>query len=118
MAAFFGAKLKSGADMVMDSVGFRRRLEGADLCLTGEGRLDRSSLGGKVVGGVARACRDAGVPCIALVGSVEPGVDFSVEGIAAFQIADVTVTALESMRQAETLIAAKVEDIVRNRLTR
>ena len=54
MAAFFGAKLKSGVEIVMEAVGFRGRLAEADLCLTGEGRLDRSSLRGKVVGGVAQ----------------------------------------------------------------
>ena len=57
MAAFFGAQLKPGVEMVMDAVGFRRRLAGADLCLTGEGRLDRSSLSGKVAAGVVRLPR-------------------------------------------------------------
>ena len=116
MAAFFGAKLSSGVQIVMDAVDFRRRLTGADLCLTGEGRLDRSSLSGKVVTGVARACREAQIPCIVLAGSIEPGVDFSVEGVTAFQIAGDTITVGESIQQAETLIAAKAKDILRSRL--
>jgi glycerate kinase len=113
MAAFFGAKLKSGVEIVMEAVGFGRRLAGADLCLTGEGRLDRSSLHGKVVGGVARACRDAPVPCIAIVGSIEPGVDFGAEGITALQIGDGTIALEESMEQAEILIAAKAQNILK-----
>jgi glycerate kinase len=116
MAAFFGAKLISGVEIVMDAVGFRRRLAGADLCLTGEGRLDRSSLSGKVVAGVGRACREAQVPCIALAGSVERGVDFGAEGITAIQIGDGTITAEQSMRQAETLIAARAQSILIGRL--
>jgi glycerate kinase len=112
MAAFFGAKLKSGVEVVMDAVGLRRRLAGADLCLTGEGRLDRSSLSGKVAVGVVRACREAEVPCIALAGSIEPGVDFGFEAV---QIADGAMTPEQSIRQAGTLIAAKVAEILRRR---
>jgi glycerate kinase len=113
MAAFFGASLKRGVEIVMDAVGFRRRLIGADLCLTGEGRLDRSSLSGKVVIGVARACREAQIRCIALAGSIEPGVDFGFEAV---KIGDDTITPEQSIEQAETLIAAKVENILRSRL--
>jgi glycerate 2-kinase len=116
MAAFFGAKLVRGVEIVMDAVGFRGRLAGADLCLTGEGRLDRSSLSGKVVCGVARACRDAGIPCIALAGSIEPGVDFGGEGITAIQIGGGAVTPEQSMQQAEALIAETSEGIMRRLL--
>jgi glycerate kinase len=73
MLAFFGATLRSGIDIVSDAVGLRRRLEGADLCITGEGRLDASSLSGKTVAGVAGLCREMGVPCVALVGSFGAG---------------------------------------------
>ena len=112
MAAFFGAQLKRGVEIVMDAVGLRQRLTGADLCLTGEGRLDRSSLSGKVVVGVALACRDAQVPCIALAGSIEPGVDFGLEAI---KIGDDVITQEQSIEQAQTLIAAKVAEILRSR---
>ena len=43
--------------------------------LTGEGRLDGQSACGKVVGQVARHCREAGVPCAALCGSIGPGAE-------------------------------------------
>lgn len=115
MVAFFGATLKSGVEMVIDAVGLRRRLADADVCLTGEGRLDRSSLSGKAVIGVARLCREVGIPCIALAGSIEPGVNFAAEGIAALEIGDGTMTLEQSMREAEELIAAKVQSILRTR---
>ena len=44
MLAFFGATLRSGFDIVSDATRLRERLAGADLCITGEGRLDASSL--------------------------------------------------------------------------
>jgi glycerate kinase len=69
MLAFFGATLRPGFDLVADAVHLRDRLRGAHLCLTGEGRLDKSSLAGKSAVGVARLCRELGVPCVAIVGS-------------------------------------------------
>ena len=49
---------------------FDRRAAGYDLIVTGEGRLDSQSLGGKVVSGVAGRCRALGVPAAALVGAL------------------------------------------------
>ena len=68
--AFLGATARRGIDLVLEAVDFRVRLAGADVCLTGEGRFDAGSLGGKSTVGVARACRDAGVPCVVVAGSV------------------------------------------------
>lgn len=66
--AAHGAELVSGADYVLDLLGFDRLLGEADLAITGEGRLDKQSAAGKVVGVVAGRCRAAGVPCVAIVG--------------------------------------------------
>ena len=68
--AFLGASARPGIGLVLEAVDFRRRLVGVDWCLTGEGRFDAGSLGGKGAVGVARACRDAGVPCVVVAGSV------------------------------------------------
>jgi glycerate kinase len=66
--AAHGAELVSGADFILDQVGFDRLLVDADLVVTGEGRLDEQSLEGKVVGVVAARCRRGGVRCTAVVG--------------------------------------------------
>lgn len=71
--AFLGAHAEPGVERVLSLVGFDRLLQGADLVVTGEGRLDAQTARGKVVAGVAAACARAGVPCVAVVGSVEPG---------------------------------------------
>ena len=55
---------------MLDTVNFDRRAAGYDLVVTGEGRLDSQSLGGKVVSGVAGRCRALGVPAAALVGAL------------------------------------------------
>lgn len=77
LAAMFGATLRSGVDLVIDATNLRERISQADLVITGEGRLDATSLGGKVVGGVARLCRELGKPCAAIVGDVDRSVDLS-----------------------------------------
>ena len=72
-AALLGAELEPGAPLVLDAVRFGERLEGAALCITGEGRLDETSLAGKAPAAVAAACGEAGVPCVALCGEVGLG---------------------------------------------
>ncbi len=69
-AALLGGTLRSGIETVLDTVDFDRRAAGYDLVVTGEGRLDSQSLGGKAVSGVAGRCRALGVPAAALVGAL------------------------------------------------
>jgi glycerate kinase len=68
LAAFCGAHLRSGAEVVFEAVRFSERLAGADLVVTGEGRFDETSLAGKVVGGALGAARRLEVPALVLCG--------------------------------------------------
>lgn len=68
--AFFGAELKRGIEAVLDTVRFEERIAGADFVITGEGKIDGQSLRGKVVIGVAKRAKAAGVPVLAIVGDV------------------------------------------------
>ncbi len=67
---FLGAKMVPGVDWVLDLVGLPEQLQGASLCVTGEGHADAQSAHGKVVSGVAARCAAAGVPCVAVVGGM------------------------------------------------
>ncbi len=58
-----------GIDGILDAVRFDERLRAADLVITGEGRLDRSSLSGKATVGIAQRASANGVRAIAIVGS-------------------------------------------------
>ena len=75
LKAFLGAELASGIDLVLDHCGAEERLAEADLVITGEGRLDATTLRGKGPVGVVRAARRQGVPAIALGGSLGDGLD-------------------------------------------
>jgi glycerate 2-kinase len=52
--AAFGARLVPGFELVAELVGLEESLARADIVMTGEGRLDRQSFAGKVVGEVTR----------------------------------------------------------------
>lgn len=71
--AFLGAALESGIDLIMRAVDFAGKLEGADLVITGEGKIDKSTAYGKVVAGVARAAKKYDIPVIAIGGQVVGG---------------------------------------------
>ena len=70
MAAFFDSRLQPGIETVLDTVRFNNLLEGADLVISGEGKIDTQSLRGKVVIGVARRAKQSHVPLIAVVGDI------------------------------------------------
>jgi glycerate kinase len=59
--AAIGAQLESGFEVVAQAAGFEHVLAGADLVVTGEGKLDRASFEGKVVGGVLEWAAEEGV---------------------------------------------------------
>jgi glycerate kinase len=69
--AALGAELVPGAELVLELVGFRERLRGAALAVTGEGTVDRTSAEGKASGAVVRACRAEGIRCVVFGGRVE-----------------------------------------------
>ncbi|MBE6702984.1 MAG: glycerate kinase [Ruminococcaceae bacterium] len=70
LLGFCGAAIRSGIDAVLEAVRFDRLLEGADAVITGEGKIDRQSLYGKAISGVANAAKSAGVPVYCLVGCI------------------------------------------------
>ena len=108
MAAMLGARLVPGAELVLDAVGFDERLDGAGLCITGEGRLDEQSMMGKAPGAVAARCREAEVPCVAVCGQLAllPGIVRRMGLVAAFPIRREAGTVEEALRHTETDLAA------------
>ena len=73
--AALGAELVEGAPTVLDLVGFDELLREADLAVTGEGRVDRTTAEGKAPGVVAARCAAAGVRCVVFGGRVVEPVD-------------------------------------------
>lgn len=70
LVSLLGAEVLPGSQMVAEAVGLAEELSDADLVLTGEGRLDTQSLGGKVVDAVQRYA-PAGAAVVAIAGAVQ-----------------------------------------------
>lgn len=115
LAAFLGAHLRSGVDLVMEAAGLARHLEGSDLVITGEGRLDGQTLRGKVPLGVARLAKRAGLPVVAIVGAIGEGAEeFYRHGIDAVEsITPGPMSLEEAMEKPGELIAAAAGRVMR-----
>ncbi|MEI6785198.1 MAG: glycerate kinase [Verrucomicrobiota bacterium] len=70
LLAFLRARLQPGFDLFAQQAALERRLRAADLVITGEGMIDRSTLMGKGVGRIAERCQRLNIPCIGLAGMV------------------------------------------------
>ena len=103
LVAFCGAALRPGFEVISNALHLAESLDGADLVLTGEGRIDAQTAGGKGVSGVAALSRERGVPLVAAIvgrnglGAVEAtnlGIDevFALEGLSGGAVADPEAT--------------------------
>ncbi|MGN6301487.1 MAG: glycerate kinase family protein [Angustibacter sp.] len=84
VATWWGARLVPGADQVADLVDLDAELAAADVVVTGEGRFDATSLGGKVVGTVLRRAGRCAADALVVCGQVDT--DPAVDGAAAPQV--------------------------------
>ncbi|MED5490738.1 MAG: glycerate kinase [Pseudomonadota bacterium] len=113
--AVLRAGFRPGVELVAELSGLAQAVQGADLVITGEGRLDGQSLHGKTPVGVARIARAAGVPVIALAGSLGDGYQrLYAEGIgAAFSLAPGPLSLEQAMQQAADQLSARAADLAR-----
>ena len=73
--AFLHATLQSGIDVVVNAVKLPDAIKDADLVFTGEGAMDRQTLMGKTLSGVARVARQFDVPVVGFAGKLGDGVE-------------------------------------------
>jgi len=112
LVAFAGASLESGTTIIAEAVKLPRRLEGADLCITGEGKLDRSSFFGKAAVAIARMAAHRRVPTICIPGQADP--DAPRELFSAVRpLVDGAVTPKQAMRQARELLRLRAAEAMR-----
>ena len=93
---------------------FEERARGADLILTGEGRIDGQSLRGKVVMGVAKKAASLGVPVAAVVGDIAEGAEQAYEeGVAGiFTINRLAVPYTEARKTAKRDLFFTVQNVL------
>ncbi|ANB56689.1 glycerate kinase family protein [Anoxybacillus sp. B7M1] len=113
LLAFLNAELKRGIDIVLNAVQFERRIRGASLIITGEGRIDGQTIYGKVPIGVAKAAKPYHIPVLAIAGSL--GDDCSAvlcQGIdAIYSIVPGIISLTKAIEQAEYYITQTAKNI-------
>ena len=113
--AWLSTTFKPGAEVVANIGGLASAVHGADLVITGEGRMDAQTLLGKTPMGVAQIAKRAGVPVIAIAGSLGSGYqDLYEAGIhAAFSLASGPCTLADACQHAASLLEDRAQDIMR-----
>ncbi len=115
LMAFCAAELRPGAELVLELVGLEHALEGADLVLTAEGRIDAQTASGKAPAAVAAHARRHGIPCIGIGGGVGEGLD-ALHGLgldAVFSLCPGPIELAEAERRVSELLANSAEQVVR-----
>lgn len=118
LVSLFDAEIAPGGELVAEVLGAREVLEQAELVLTGEGRLDSQSLGGKVVDTVRRLTPEQ-TPVLVLAGSVEISAEeLDAAGLtAALSIARGPETLEQLSAEAEDRISGAAEQLIRTYLS-
>lgn len=114
--AFLSAVIKPGIELVLDTIGFDDHVRGADMVITGEGRLDAQSAYGKVPCGVAQRTKAVkSVPVIAIGGAIADGADKLYDcGVDALvSSVDRITTLADAMNNAEKNITAATAHAMR-----
>jgi len=114
--SFLNSTLESGIEIVLDEIDFDSIVLGADLVVTGEGKIDAQTAMGKAPVGVARRAKKNGTRVFAVAGCVtEDALQCNEEGIdGIFCIANKAMSLNESMDNATTRknITAVVRQII------
>lgn len=115
LMALLKGSLVSGIELVLDVLGFDKKMQGAQLVLTGEGKFDAQSAYGKVPMGVARRARQHGVPVCVIAGSVLPGAEvLHGEGVSAyFSILNQPMSLQEAMSRGAELVECQAAQVAR-----
>lgn len=114
---FLKAEMKSGIDILLDTVKFDEALDGTDLILTGEGKLDRQTIMGKAVSGVLKRALAHHIPVIGLGGCVEDEELLAQQGFTAIaSIHSSGISVEDAMKEEVTLqhLCDTAERMVRN----
>lgn len=114
--AFFPGEMQRGIDVVLDYIKLDDALIGADLVITGEGKVDSQTICGKTPMGVAQRAQSKNVPTIIVAGCVGEGT----EGLYAHGVVSINsivnnpMTLQQAIDNGSELLTASTEQIIRN----
>lgn len=113
LSGLLNARLQPGVEIVTEALRLAEAVQGADLVITGEGRIDSQTIHGKTPIGVARVAKRFNVPVIALAGGMTP--DYGVvhqHGLdAVFSVLNRVQTLPEALEQARDNICVTARNV-------
>ncbi len=114
LLAYLSMSLTKGTDLIINASNIKNSIEGVDFIITGEGKLDRQSLGGKTVSAVTSLAKEKNTPVAAVCGRIELSEpEWRQLGISlAVEISDTSVNEEDSMKNAYRLLRDKAMSIV------
>ncbi|KRQ87612.1 Glycerate 2-kinase [Caloramator mitchellensis] len=114
LLAFLNAKLKSGVEIVMETLKLEEKIKQCDIVISGEGKIDYQTEFGKTISGVARLCQKHSKPLIVIAGTAEDSENLYEMGISSiFSIVDKPMSLDEAIASAPILISKTTEKIFR-----
>ena len=113
LVAFAGATLENGGKIISDSVGLGARLHRADLCFTGEGKIDSQSRYGKVPVRVAALAGQHGVSTICIAGKATDDAPRELFRDI-LTLVDEQTTSAQAISDPEPILADRAETAIRN----
>lgn len=115
MLGFFNAKLARGIDLIIEHLRLEDQVKNADLVITGEGKIDKQTLHGKTIFGIASLAKKYKVPLVVITGTLGNDIEaiYDLGVTAVFSIIDRPMTLKNAKNQAPQLIESCVENIMR-----
>lgn len=113
LVAFAKGELRPGIDCILEMVDFQNFIQSADVLITGEGKLDAQTGGGKLIQGICRKAALANIPVVALCGSLQASpTDLQKIGLrAAFSILTGPMLLAEALPQTERMLEEAAEHL-------
>ena len=98
LIAFFNTRIESGAELIIKILNINKKLMSCDLVITGEGCIDLQTSHGKGAAVIAKFAHHAGIPVIAIGGTVKQEASFLFDGL--FSITNCPISLEEAMKNA------------------
>lgn len=110
-----GGILRPGIDLVLDTLHFDEKMIGYDVIFTGEGKIDSQTPDGKVIAGISKRGKKAGIPVVAFVGSIKPGYEslYNEGLLSAHCIAQGPCTLEEALLDGKSNLVQTVSNVTR-----
>lgn len=111
LMSLFNAEYKAGAGAVLDIAEFDDKLKHASVVITGEGRIDSTTLCGKAVGEVIKRAKASGVPVAVIAGEIGEGADEVIKDAAIFEPCGPADDAIAHFDEAAERLADRIANM-------